>query len=100
MAGVHVYVHKPLQEDVSDLEDLEEAVGRLGFVSEVRTNPSGNVAAVSFDGGRAEQEEIERVMEEGSYEISRLSVRSDFSEGRAARRPSIRTGYARSACCR
>lgn len=37
-----------------------------------------SVVAVSFEGGRAEQQEIERAVEEAGYEVSRLSVRSDF----------------------
>jgi hypothetical protein len=36
------------------------------------------VVAVTFTGGRAEQKEIERVIEETGYEISRRSVRTDF----------------------
>jgi hypothetical protein len=38
------------------------------------------VVAVSFEGGRAEREEIERAVEEAGYEISRLSVRTTFGE--------------------
>jgi copper chaperone CopZ len=51
---------------------------RLEHVSEARADPTGNVVAVSFEGGRAEQQEIERAIEEAGYEVSRLSVRSDF----------------------
>jgi hypothetical protein len=37
--------------------------------------------AVSFEGGQAEQDAIERAVEDAGYEVSRLSVRSDFTEG-------------------
>jgi hypothetical protein len=40
------------------------------------------VVAVSYEGGKAEQEEIERAVEEAGYEISRLSVRSTVKEER------------------
>jgi hypothetical protein len=36
------------------------------------------VVAVSFEGGKAEQEEIKRTVEETGYRVSRLSVRSTF----------------------
>ncbi len=51
---------------------------RLEHVSEARADPIASVVAVSFEGGRAEQQEIERAIEEAGYEVSRLSVRSDF----------------------
>jgi hypothetical protein len=38
-----------------------------------------NVVANSFE---VEQEAIERAVEEAGYEVSRLSVRSDFAEHR------------------
>ena len=36
--------------------------------------------AVSFEGGKAEQEEIKRTVEETGYKVSRLSVRTTFTE--------------------
>jgi len=60
------------------LEDIDEALRRLDFVSDVGVNLAENVVAVSFEGGRAEQEEIKRTVEEVGYEVSRLSVRSTF----------------------
>jgi copper chaperone CopZ len=63
------------------VEDLEEALRNLEHVSEVRIDRSGNVVAVSFEGGEAEQEAIERTVEQAGYEVSRISVRSTFSEG-------------------
>jgi copper chaperone CopZ len=46
-------------------------------VYEAKVDPTGNVVAVSFEGGQDEQQEIERTIEETGYEISRLSVRTD-----------------------
>ncbi len=54
---------------------------KLEHVSEVRFDPAGNVVAVSFEEDQAEQEAIERAVEEAGYEVSRLSVRSTFVEG-------------------
>lgn len=82
MADVHVYVSRPANKEGTGLEDLEEVLRKLEHVSDVDVNPPGNVVAVSFEGGKAEQEEIKRAVEEAGYEISRLSVRTDFSEGR------------------
>jgi copper chaperone CopZ len=78
---IHVYFNRPAGKEGTDLEDLREGIGNLEHVSEVRLDPSGNVVAVSFEGGQAEQEAIERAVEEAGYEVSRLSVRSDFTEG-------------------
>ena len=78
MPEVHVYVHKPREKDVSDLEEVEENLRRLSYVLEVEADPLVNVVAVTFEGGRPEQEEIERAIEEAGYEVSRLSIRTDF----------------------
>jgi hypothetical protein len=40
------------------------------------------VVAVSFEGGKAEQEAIERAVEEAGYEVSRLSVKTTVAEER------------------
>jgi copper chaperone CopZ len=81
VADVHVYFNRPADKEDANLEDLREALRNLEHVSEVRFDPSGNVVAVSFEGGEAEQEAIERAVEEVGYEVSRLSVRSTFTEG-------------------
>jgi copper chaperone CopZ len=75
---IHVYVNRPSEQDVPALEGLEDVLKRLEHVSEARADPTGNVVAVSFEGGRAEQQEIVCAIEEAGYEVSRLSVRSDF----------------------
>jgi copper chaperone CopZ len=81
MTDVHVYFNRPAEKVGADLEDLKEALTNLEHVSEVRFDPSGNVVAVSFKGDQAEQEAIERAVEEAGYEVSKISVRSTFSEG-------------------
>ncbi len=81
MADVHIYVNRPAEKEGTALEDLEEALRKLDYVSDVDVNPPGNVVAVSFEGGREQQEEIERAVEEAGYEVSRLSVRTTFAEG-------------------
>jgi copper chaperone CopZ len=81
VTDVHVYFNRPADKEGGDLQDLKEALKNLEHVSEVRFDPSGNVVAVSFEGGQAEQEAIERAVEEAGYEVSRLSVRTTFAEG-------------------
>ncbi len=81
MEDVHVYVDRPAGKEDADLEDLGEALRRLDHVFEVDVNASGNVVAVSYEGGTAGRERIERAVEEAGYGVSRLSVRSDFDEG-------------------
>ena len=62
MTDVHVYFNRPADKEDADLEDLKESLVKLEHVSEVRFDPSGNVVAVSFEGGEAEQEAIERAV--------------------------------------
>ena len=78
MADVHVYITRPAGKEGTTLEDVDEALRRLDYVSEVGVNLAENVVAVSFEGGRAEQEEIKRTVEEAGYEVSRFSLRSTF----------------------
>ena len=80
MADVHVYVNRTAAKAGMALEDVEEALGKLDYVSDVEANPTGNVVAVSFQGGKAEQEEIKRTVEDTGYEVSRLSVRSTIAD--------------------
>ena len=80
MADVHIYVSRPAEKEGTALEDLEEALRKLDCVSDVDVNSPGNVVAVSFEGGKAEQEAIKRAVEEAGYEVSRLSVRSTFED--------------------
>ena len=82
MADVHVYVTRPAQREGATLEDIERVLKKLDYVSGVEVSPTENVVAVSFEGGKAEQEEIKRTVEETGYEVSRLSVRTTFAEER------------------
>lgn len=81
---VHVYVNRPAdKEGGAALEDLREVLRGLEHVSDVDVNAPGNVVAVSYEGGRAERDAIERAIEEAGYKVSRLSVRTDFEEERS-----------------
>lgn len=77
----HVYVDRPAGKEDADLEDLGEALRGLDHVSDVHVDASGDVVAVSYEGGKAGREAIERAVEEAGYGVSRLSIRSDFEEG-------------------
>ena len=85
MADVHVYVTRPAEKAGTALEEIEGVLKKLDYVSGVEASPTGNVVAVSFEGGKAEQEEIKRTVEETGYEVSRLSVRTTFAEERDLR---------------
>lgn len=78
MADVHVYVDRPPDKEGTSLEDLARALKELEHVRHVDVNSPGNVVAVSYEGGRAEREAIERAVEEAGYGISRISVRTTF----------------------
>ena len=82
MADVHVYINRPAAKEGTDLEDIDEALRKFDFVSDVEVNAPGNVVAVSFEGGRAEQEEIKDTVERAGYGVSRLSLRSAVMEER------------------
>ena len=80
MADVHVYVNRTAGKGDMALEDIEEALRKLDYVSDIDVNAPGNVVAVSFEGGKAEQEEIKDTVEGAGYEVSRLSVRSSIAD--------------------
>ena len=80
MADVHVYVNRTAAKEGMALQDIEEALMKLDYVSDADANPEGNVVAVTFQGGKAEQEEIKQAVEEAGYEVSRLSVRSTIAD--------------------
>ena len=81
MPDINVYVTRPSEKDDSDFEGLEDVVKRLEHVSEAKADPTGSVVAVTFEGGRAEKQQIKRAIEEVGYKVSRLSVRSEFPGG-------------------
>jgi copper chaperone CopZ len=64
-----VWITKPGDEDVPGMESLGEEVGRLDHVSEVDVRTEGSIVHVSFEGGKAEQEEIEDTIRKAGYEI-------------------------------
>jgi copper chaperone CopZ len=75
---VHFYVTRASErKDAPALWEVGNNVRKLSHVYGVEVDPSGSVVAVSFEGGRDEQREIESAIEKAGYEISRLSVRSD-----------------------
>ena len=76
MADVHVYVNRTAAKEGMALEDIEEALSKLDYVSDVVVRPVENLVAVTFEGGKAEQEGIKQAVEDAGYEVSRLSVRS------------------------
>jgi copper chaperone CopZ len=80
VADVHIYVTRPAEKEGAALEDVEEVLRELDYVSGVEASPAGNVVAVSFEGGKAEQAEITRTVEETGYKVSRLSVRTTFTD--------------------
>jgi copper chaperone CopZ len=82
VADVHVYINRTAAKEGTALGDIEEALRKLDHVSDVEVNPPGNVVAVSFEGGKAEQEEIKHAVEDAGYQVSRLSVRSTIAEDR------------------
>lgn len=81
MPDVHVYVNRPAEKESAGMDDLEAAITKLDHVSGVDVNAPGNVVAVTYEGGESEREAIERAVEGAGYGISKISVRSDFSEG-------------------
>ena len=80
MADVHVYVNRTAAKEGMALEDIEEALGKLDYVSDVVVRPVENLVAVTFEGGKAEQEGIKQAVEDAGYEVSRLSVRSTIAD--------------------
>lgn len=80
MADVHVYVNRTAAKEGTALEDIDEALGKLDYVSDVVVRPVENLVAVTFEGGKAEQEGIKQAVEEVGYEVSRLSVRSTIAD--------------------
>ena len=78
MPDIHFYVNKPPEKDVPAFEGLADVVKKLEYVSEAKANPTTSVVAVTFAGGRAEQQEIEHAIKETGYVVSRRSVRTDY----------------------
>ena len=70
-----VWVTKPGDSDVPGLEGLGEEITRLDHVSEVDVRTEGSIVHVSYEGAKAEQEEIEDAIRKAGYEIFKVSHR-------------------------
>jgi copper chaperone CopZ len=70
---VVVWVTKPSDKDIPGLEVVGQEVKNLNHVSEVEASVTGSAIHVLFEGGKAEQEEIERIIREAGYEIFKVS---------------------------
>ena len=75
MPDMMLWVTKPGDEDVPDLASLGEEVGRLDHVSEVDVRTEGSLVHVTFEGGKAGQEEIEGAIRQAGYENFEVSHR-------------------------
>ena len=74
MPHVMIWLTKPAEEgDTPSLEAVERQVSRLDYVSEVGFQREDSVVRVSFEGGRTEQEEIDRAIREVGYDIFKVS---------------------------
>jgi hypothetical protein len=73
VTDVVVWVTKPSDADVPDLETLGGKIGRLDHVSEVGFVTEQSALRVSFEGDKAEQEKIEGAIREAGYEIFKVS---------------------------
>ena len=74
MPDVMVWVTKPGDEEVQDLETLGEEVRGMDHISEVDVRVEGSVVHVSIEGGKDEQEEIEDAIRQVGYEIFKVSL--------------------------
>ena len=75
MPDVMVWVTKSEGEDARGLEKVGSEVSGLDYVSDVDVEREGSVLSVSFEGDKAEQEEIERTIQRAGYEIFKVSTR-------------------------
>lgn len=73
MQDVVVWVTKPPDKDVPGLEGVGQEVRNLKYVSEVEVSVTGSAIHVSFEGDKAEQEEIERTIRKAGYDIFKVS---------------------------
>ncbi len=55
--------------ETGDSERLERALSRLGFVGEINVDPAKELVAVSYEGGRAELDEIGGAIRDAGYEF-------------------------------
>ena len=55
--------------ETDDSERLKKALGRLGFVEEVNVDQEKGLAAVSYDGGEVELDQLGEVVRDAGYEF-------------------------------
>lgn len=72
MPDIMVWLTQPGGESTSGLEDVGRQVEELGHVSWVDVRTEGSVVHLSFEGGRAEQEEGELAIREAGYEVFKV----------------------------
>ena len=75
MPEVMVWVTRNTQGEAPDLKSLGDRVEGLEHVSDVNVESAGSVLNVFYEGGEAEQEEIESTIREAGYEIFKTSRR-------------------------
>ena len=73
MPDVVVWVTKPSDVDVPELEMLRGEIRWLDHVSEVGFMSEQSALRVSFEGDKAEQEKIGAAIREAGYEIFKVS---------------------------
>ena len=55
--------------ETGESERLESALGRLGFVEEVNVDQEKGLAAVSYEGGETELEQLGAAIKDAGYEF-------------------------------
>ena len=73
MSDLVVWVTKPSDKHVPQLENVGQEVRRLEHVSEVEVSVTGSAIHVRFEGDKPEQEEIEHTIRKAGYEIFKVS---------------------------
>lgn len=73
MPDIVVWVTKPSDKDVPDLEAVGQEVKSLEHVSEVTVSAMDSAIHVQFEGDKAEQEQIKHAIQETGYEIFKVS---------------------------
>ncbi len=55
--------------ETGESERLEKVLGRLGFVEEVNVDQEKGLAAVSYEGGEAELDQLREAIRDAGYEF-------------------------------
>lgn len=67
--------------ETGESERLESALGRLGFVEEVNVDQEKGLAAVSYEGGEAELEQLGEAIKDAGYEFELSPGAGEVSGG-------------------